>query len=109
MYETESHALLPFRASLPVVRPGSAPLIARLIDQPPKERRIELRALLPNPPRDVVRVFVVGVAAALFATWVRPIFEPTALLSAVRKVPASPAERYNGWPRPLPDIMLPIR
>lgn len=42
------------------------------------------RALLPKPPREVVRVLALGAAAADLATWVRPVALPTFLLSAVR-------------------------
>ena len=73
--------------------------------QPPKDRRIGLRAFLPKPPREVVRLCRKSGRAC--ATFVRPVFEPTALLSAVRKLVLF-APRYKGWLRPPPDSMLPI-
>jgi hypothetical protein len=39
----------------------------------------------PKPPRERVLLLTLGRLVAEFATWVRPVLEPTFLLSAVRK------------------------
>ena len=40
----------------------------------------------PNPPREMVEDLKEGRLVADLATWVRPVAEPTLLLSAVRRV-----------------------
>ena len=47
----------------------------------------------PKPPRRVVEDLTEGRLAAELATWVRPVLEPTFLLSAVRKFLESPDDR----------------
>ena len=50
----------------------------------------------PNPPRLMVVLFTEGLLVADRATWVRPVFVPALLLSAVRNVPGLEFERYKG-------------
>ena len=71
-------------------------MTALLVRQPPKDRRIGLRAPAPNPPRDTVRVFADAVRVALRVTVVRPVDLATALLSPVRNVLRSFLDLYKG-------------